>query len=85
MDSGRHVVLKDDPRGKTVEVSVRRHWVLGTSTADNVTIQGFTMKHAANEAQSGAIMNRPSRLEASATEMFCCFARAWAAWGSAAV
>jgi nitrous oxidase accessory protein NosD len=35
----------------------------GKASADNVTIQGFTMKHAANQAQSGAIMNRPSRFE----------------------
>jgi parallel beta-helix repeat protein len=63
VDSGRRVVLKDDPRGRFVEVSVRRHWMLGTASADNVTIQGFTMKHAANQAQSGAIMNRPSRFE----------------------
>jgi parallel beta-helix repeat protein len=62
VNSNRQVVMKDDPRGKTVEVTVRRNWITGTTTADNVTIEGFTMKHAANEGRSGALMNRPSRL-----------------------
>lgn len=61
VDPGRAVILKDDPADRLVEVSVRRHWVLGT-TAD-VTIEGFAMKHAANEGRSGAIMNRLGRLD----------------------
>jgi len=60
VDAERRVVLKDDPRNRFVEVTVRRYWVLGKTA--NVTIEGFTMKHAANEAQSGAIMNRMGRL-----------------------
>jgi len=63
VNSSRRVVMTTDPRGKTVEVTVRRHWVTGTTSADNVTIEGFTMKHAANEGRSGALMNRRSRLE----------------------
>lgn len=62
VNSNRKVILKDDPKGHTVEVSVRRHWVLGSTTADNVTVEGFTMKHVANEARSGALMNRSTRL-----------------------
>jgi parallel beta-helix repeat protein len=68
VDAGRRVLLKDDPKGHLVEVTVRRHWVLGTAAADGVTIEGFVMKHAANEAQSGALMNRPSRLEAGGSD-----------------
>jgi parallel beta-helix repeat protein len=68
VDAGRRVLLKDDPRGHLVEVTVRRHWVLGTAAADGVTIEGFVMKHAANEGRSGAIMNRPSRLEAGGSD-----------------
>ena len=56
--SDRKVVLGSDPRGKTVEVTVRRHWITGTSRADGVTIQGFTMRHAANDWRAGAIQSR---------------------------
>jgi parallel beta-helix repeat protein len=59
--SARRVVLKVDPRDHSVEVSVRRHWILGSPKADDVTIEGFTMRHAANESRSGALMNRESR------------------------
>jgi parallel beta-helix repeat protein len=59
VDSHRNVLLKDDPRGHLMEVTTRRYWVLGK--ADSVTIEGFTMRQAANEAQSGAIMNRMKR------------------------
>jgi parallel beta-helix repeat protein len=38
-----------------VEVTVRRHWILGG--ADDVSVEGFTMKHAANDAQRGALQN----------------------------
>lgn len=57
VDAGRHVLLKDDPGGQLVEVTVRRHWVLGE--ADNVTVRNFTMRHASNAGRSGAVMNRP--------------------------
>jgi parallel beta-helix repeat protein len=62
VDDERRVVLKDDPAGHLVEVAVRRHWVLGTAAADGVTIEGFKMKHAANDGRSGALMNREDRL-----------------------
>jgi parallel beta-helix repeat protein len=58
VDSNRRVVIGTDPNGQTVEVTARRHWVTGTAAADNVTIEGFTMKHAANEWRSGGIINR---------------------------
>ena len=54
----RKVVLKRDPTGRTAEVSTRQHWVLGTTSADGVTIQGWTMKHAGTEGRGAALMNR---------------------------
>jgi parallel beta-helix repeat protein len=54
----RKIILKDDPSGHTIEVTVRRHWITGSQRADNVIIEGFTMKHAANEWRSGGIINR---------------------------
>jgi nitrous oxidase accessory protein NosD len=55
VDEARLVVLADDPTGRTVEVTVRTNWV--RVRADDVTIRGFTMRHAGNPAQSGAIGN----------------------------
>ncbi|WP_273844787.1 right-handed parallel beta-helix repeat-containing protein [Rubrobacter calidifluminis] len=55
LDAGRHVILANDPTGHAVEVTVRRYWVVGRS--DDVTIEGFTMKYAANPAQTGALTN----------------------------
>ncbi len=55
IDSGRRVILADDPRGHLVEVTTRQYWIIGQS--DNVIIQGFTMKHAATPAQYGALSN----------------------------
>jgi parallel beta-helix repeat protein len=55
VNSRRQVVLADDPAGHLVEVTVREHWVIGE--ADNVTVEGFTMQHAAVMAQHGAITN----------------------------
>lgn len=55
VDSGRGVVLADDPTGHTVEVTTRTEWI--TVRSDEVTVQGFTMKHAANDSQSGAVNN----------------------------
>jgi hypothetical protein len=49
------VALADNPAGHTVEVTTRQRWLI--TAADGVTIQGFTMKHAGNDAQSGAIAN----------------------------
>lgn len=59
VNSDRRVILKRDPTGHTVEVTTRQHWVLGTSEADGVTIDGFTMKHAGTEGRSAALMNKP--------------------------
>jgi len=59
LDSGRRVVLGDDPSGKQVEVSVRRQWVVGR--APNVTIEGFEMKHAANDSQYRAALTNERR------------------------
>lgn len=55
VDGSRRVVLANNPAGHTVEVTTRPYWVNGRSA--NVTIKGFTMKHAANGAQTGAIRN----------------------------
>jgi hypothetical protein len=59
----RRVFLGNNPRGHMVEVTVRRYWVLGKPQVNDVVIEGFTMRHAANEGRSGALMNRMSRLE----------------------
>lgn len=56
VDEARRVLLADDPNRRTVEVTVRHQWI--KNGADGVTIRGFTMKHAANKAQSGAIGNQ---------------------------
>lgn len=55
LDSGRHVVLKDNPWGKMVEVSTRRNWVIGRSP--DVTIKNFRMRHAANDSQWRAALS----------------------------
>lgn len=54
VNSGK-VILGSDPSGHTVEVTTRRFWIMGRS--DDVTIKGFTMRHAANGSQTGAITN----------------------------
>lgn len=55
VDERRNLILADDPRNRVVEVSVRERWVI--TRADGVTIQGFRMRHAANQAQTGALGN----------------------------
>jgi parallel beta-helix repeat protein len=57
----RRVILgsRMDPRGRMVEVSVRREWVVGSSSADDVTIDNVDMRHAANSGRTGALLNRP--------------------------
>jgi parallel beta-helix repeat protein len=57
VDASRKVILGLNPSGHTVEVTVRRHWITGTPAADNVTIEGFTMKHAATEWRCGALQS----------------------------
>jgi parallel beta-helix repeat protein len=54
IDKDRDVVLADDPAGHLVEVSTRPTWVI--VAADNVVIDGFTMQHAVNQSQSGALI-----------------------------
>lgn len=44
LDAGRRVVLGGDPSGRTVEVTVRERWLVGTS--DDVTVEGVEMRHA---------------------------------------
>jgi parallel beta-helix repeat protein len=53
VNPSRQVVLADNPGGHMVEVTTRTNWVVIRS--NNVTIQNFTMKHAANDSQSGAL------------------------------
>ncbi|MBV9354346.1 MAG: right-handed parallel beta-helix repeat-containing protein [Chloroflexi bacterium] len=55
LDGARHVVLADNPTGHQVEVTTRTAWILGQ--ADGVTVDGFTMADAANDAQTGALSN----------------------------
>jgi hypothetical protein len=52
LDAGRRVILGGSPFGRTVEVTVRNHWVVGDTGGANVTADGFTMKHAASEGIS---------------------------------
>ncbi len=52
-DTRDTIQLADDPTGHTVEVTVRTSWIQGK--ADDVTIRGLTMRHAANPAHLGAI------------------------------
>lgn len=56
LDSGRHVVIADDPAGKTLEVTVRRYWIV--PEADGIVIEDLRMRHAANDAQEGAITDQ---------------------------
>jgi parallel beta-helix repeat protein len=55
LDAARHVILADNPAGHSVEVTTRSRWVI--SAADDVSIQGFKMRGAGNDAQTGAISN----------------------------
>jgi len=56
LDGRRRVVLADDPTGHSVEVTVRPRWF--DVQSDGVTIEGFTMRHAASAAQHGAVGNQ---------------------------
>jgi Ca2+-binding RTX toxin-like protein len=49
LNAERRVILGDNPIAKMVEVTVRNHWVVGASGGVGVTLDGFTMKHAAND------------------------------------
>src|SRR5215212_966142 len=49
LGADREVILGESPIVKTVEVTVRDHWVVGAAGGVGVTIAGFTMKHAASD------------------------------------
>jgi parallel beta-helix repeat protein len=51
--ANRSVQLADDPTNHAVEVTTRTQWIAAQS--DNVTVQGWRMRHAANDAQTGAL------------------------------
>lgn len=53
VDRSRRIVLGQNPSGHEVEVTTRTEWILGA--ADDVTVEGFRMRHSANDAQTGAI------------------------------
>ncbi|MEK6206488.1 MAG: right-handed parallel beta-helix repeat-containing protein [Chloroflexota bacterium] len=53
LDGSRHIVLGANPVGRLVEVTVRKQWLI--AAADDVTVDGFRMKHAANTVQTGGI------------------------------
>jgi parallel beta-helix repeat protein len=55
VDAARRGLLAADPTGRLVEVTTRRHWIVGE--ADGVVVRGFRMRHAATPAQHGAIAN----------------------------
>jgi hypothetical protein len=53
LDGSRRVVLGESPVGRTVEVTVREGWIwVGAS---DITIDGFTMRHAGTHSQGGGI------------------------------
>jgi len=58
MNAKRQIIIARNPNGHTLEVATRQHWVLGTPSADGVTIEGWTMKYAGTEGRSAALMNR---------------------------
>jgi Right handed beta helix region len=49
----RRIVLAQNPAGHVVEVTMRDYWIKGG--AHTVTVKGFRMRHAANDAQKGAL------------------------------
>ena len=53
LDAGRHVLLGDDPAGHLIEVGIRPRWI--AVGASGVVIERLVMRHATNDAQSGAL------------------------------
>jgi parallel beta-helix repeat protein len=49
----RKIVLAQNPAAHVVEVTTRDYWI--KAGAHNVTVKGFRMHHAANDAQKGAL------------------------------
>jgi len=70
-DGNRRIVLGEAPGSRVVEVTVRKHWITGTSSADGVTIQGFTMKHAATDWRCGGVQSREPSTGSGATFDSC--------------
>ena len=53
LNDARNIVIADDPTDAMVEVTTRTRWI--DVAANGVSITGFVMKHAASDAQVGAI------------------------------
>ena len=49
------IVIADDPTDALMEVTERRAWII--TGADGVTIDGLTMRHAADQLHKGALSN----------------------------
>lgn len=73
VNAARRVVIGSSPKGRVVEVTVRKHWVIGNANADDVTIKGFTMRHAANDWRCGALQSRPETTGSGSTFRSCRF------------
>jgi hypothetical protein len=56
LNASNRVVMGVDPRGETVEVSVRSYWLRGGDDVDNVTVRDIHFAHAANGG-SAALKN----------------------------
>ena len=65
------VNIATDPRGKTVEITTREHWIVAEPAADNVTVEGFTMRHAANDWRCGALQSRLPSSDSGTTFSSC--------------
>jgi len=55
LNDQRHVVLADDPAQRLLEVSVRQGWIV--IRANDVSVEGFTMRHASNLAKLGGAIH----------------------------
>ncbi|MDQ3810617.1 MAG: right-handed parallel beta-helix repeat-containing protein [Chloroflexota bacterium] len=58
VDAQRHIILNgnEDPVNNRVEVTTRTNWIVGTiQDADSLVIQGFSMRHAGDDALNGAV------------------------------
>src|SRR5207248_10430891 len=58
IDGQRHIILNgnEDPINNKVEVTTRTSWIQGSiQDSDSVTLQGFSMRHAGDDALSGAV------------------------------
>ncbi|MCC2684084.1 MAG: hypothetical protein K0R75_983 [Paenibacillaceae bacterium] len=53
LDKQRKIVLHDDPKDHKVEVTMRTFWIKGS--AQNVTIDQFVFRHAANDRGLGGV------------------------------